>query len=43
MKKNGISLGDATLTLMTVALLYKLVLVLTGVDETGKQKQTASL
>lgn len=30
MKKNGISLGDATLTLMTVALLYKLVLVLTG-------------
>lgn len=30
MKKNGISLGDATLTLMTVALLYKLVLVLIG-------------
>ena len=30
MKKNGIPLGDATLTLMTVALLYKLVLVLIG-------------
>lgn len=30
MKKKGIPLGDATLTLMTVALLYKLVLVLIG-------------
>ncbi len=30
MKKDGISLGDATLTLMTVALLYKLVLALIG-------------
>lgn len=30
MKKDGIPLGDATLTLMTVALLYKLVLVMIG-------------
>ncbi len=30
MKKDGVSLGDATLTLMTVALLYKFVLVLIG-------------
>ena len=30
MKKDGISLGDATLTLMTVALLYKLVLAAIG-------------
>lgn len=30
MKKDGISLGDAALTLMTVALLYKLVLVFIG-------------
>lgn len=31
MKKDGIPLGDSTLTLMAVALLYKLVLVLTGI------------
>lgn len=31
MKKDGISLGDSTLTLMTVALLYKFVLVLIGI------------
>ena len=30
MKKDGIALGDATLTLMTVALLYKLVLAVIG-------------
>lgn len=31
MKKDGIPFGDATLTLMAVALLYKLVLVFTGI------------